>query len=640
MQDQTKQKSQTNFLLAAVLSMIVLTGWMFFFAPEQKPIETANTNANTSPVNDNTNAKPAPEVKKEEPQKEEETVAVEDEVPNKTITIKTPLYQAQLDSKGAVATSWILLVNDTVDPNTKKALYAHGSTKAREIPLELVSPEGLKQEPRLAPFQLATGDENLDQTINQRNYKVSVEDEKIELTGNESKEIQFTFENEKGVQVSKTFIFRADTYLTDLSVKLTKEGQTVPNTKLVIGPSIGDQGITRYDFYTVEPEGVYDVDDSPSRQYAASITEDNGKGEVAVPGSIDWAGIGDTYFAMAVVPAKRTNGLEFRSIKYEQEVEPFYDGIIAWISRSQSTKTTKHLMTAYVPINVDGSKNTVYTGTKDYFVLHKYNDLISKDVGRTINIEQFINYGYLRFFTQPISRPILTALEFLYQFVHNYGIAIIIFTFFFYSLLFPFRWYSSKSFKKAQKNAPKLKAIQDKQKEMQKKGVPADDPKMRELQMEQLRMMKGAVPIGGCLPMILQFPLLIALYITVSIYLGFRQESFLWLPDLSSGDPYHILEFAFAISMILSFKFSPTTPAVTPEQKMQQNMMTYIMPVMMLWIMWSAPSGLLLYWFTGNIIMFAQQMIINYLNKTDEPPEEQEEEKKEILRKKPKLSTS
>ena len=70
--------------------------------------------------------------------------------------------------------------------------------------------------------------------------------------------------------------------------------------------------------------------------------------------------------------------------------------------------------------------------------------------------------------------------------------------------------------------------------------------------MEQLKMTKDALPIGGCLPMILQFPLLIALYITVSIYLGFRQESFLWLPDLASGDPYHILEFAFAISMILS----------------------------------------------------------------------------------------
>ncbi|MDQ3632960.1 MAG: membrane protein insertase YidC [Acidobacteriota bacterium] len=645
MQDQNKQQSQSRFFLAAVLSMMVLTGWMYFFAPEKPEQESANANTNASQqANVNIETKPAPEVKKEDSENAVNTAESEtsaDENPNKTVTIKTPLYEVKLNSKGAVATSWILKVNDTDDPKARKNLYADGSNKQSEKPLELVSQEGLKEEPRLAPFQLSTGDEKLDKTINYNNYKVSADSDEIEIKGNESKQIDFTYEGENGVQVTKTFVFRADNYIADLSVKLTKDGKPVPNTKLLIGPSIGDQGVNRYTFYTVEPEGVYNAEGSASRQYAASITEENGKGEVKVPGEVDWAGIGDTYFAMAAIPAKKTPGLEFRSSKFEQETKPYYDGIISWITRNESTKTVKHLMTAYVPITADGSTNKIYTGTKDYFVLHNYNDRISQAVGRTIDIEEFINYGYMSFFTRPLSAPILYVLKFLYNFVNNYGIAIIIFTFLFYSLLFPFRWYSSKSFKKAQKNAPMLKEVQERQKEMQKQGVPADDPKMRELQMEQLRMMKGAVPIGGCLPMILQFPLLIALYITVSIYLGFRQETFLWLPDLSAGDPYHILEFAFAISMILSFKFSPITPAAaaSPEQKMQQNMMTYIMPIMMLWIMWSAPSGLLLYWFTGNIIMFGQQLIINYLNKTDEPPEE-EKEKTEILRKKPKLSTS
>ena len=94
----------------------------------------------------------------------------------------------------------------------------------------------------------------------------------------------------------------------------------------------------------------------------------------------------------------------------------------------------------------------------------------------------------------------------------------------------------------------------------------------------------------------------------------------MWLPDLSAADPWHILEFAFAFSMILSMKFTPTAATVTPEQQMQQKMMTYIMPVMMLWVMWAAPSGLLLYWFFGNIVSFGQQMVINKLNKTTLPP--------------------
>jgi YidC/Oxa1 family membrane protein insertase len=164
-----------------------------------------------------------------------------------------------------------------------------------------------------------------------------------------------------------------------------------------------------------------------------------------------------------------------------------------------------------------------------------------------------------------------------------------------------------------------MKEIQDKIKALQKKGVPMESPEMRQLQMEQLKMTKDALPIGGCLPMLLQFPLLIAFYTAVTVSLSLRQANFLWLPDLSAGDPYHILEFAFAISMVLSMKFTPTSPSVTPEQQMQQKIMIYLMPVMMLWIMWQAPSGLLLYWFFGNIVSFGQQMIINRMNRVPQP---------------------
>ncbi len=617
MEDPNKQ-SQSRFLLAAVLSLVVLTAWGYFFAPEPPVDQTANLGqANTANLNTETPepATPEPSGTPDGEKADPEDTAV-DETPNKTLTIKTPLYEAKLDSKGAVATSWILLVNDSKNKDERKPLYGQGSTDSVKQPLELISPEGLKREPRRVPFLLNTGDAKRDSLLNRRNYEVSVSDGVIELAGNESKKIDFTLKSADGTEITKSFLFRADSYVTDLSVELTKDGKPVPNTRLVIGPSIGDQKIERYDFYKVEPEGVSYIDGGADRQYAVSIIE-SGKetGSVKVPGEIDWAGVGDTYFAMAAIPSTKTSGLEFHSEKYEVETEPFYDGIFAWISRSQSTKTIKHLMTAYVPINADGSPTRIYTGTKDYFVLTDYNKDLTEAVGRVIDIEDYINYGWFRFLTKPLSVPILYCLRFLYNFTHNYGISIIIFTLLFYSLLFPLRWYSSKSFKKAQKNAPKMKALQDKMKAMQKKGIPNDDPEMRKLQMDQLKMTKDAVPIGGCLPMLLQFPLIIALYITVSIYLGFRQETFMWLPDLSSGDPYHILEFAFAISMVLSFKFSPTTPAVTPEQQMQQKMMTYIMPIMMLWIMWGAPSGLLLYWFTGNIIMFGQQMLINWLNK-------------------------
>ena len=119
--------------------------------------------------------------------------------------------------------------------------------------------------------------------------------------------------------------------------------------------------------------------------------------------------------------------------------------------------------------------------------------------------------------------------------------------------------------------------------------------------------------------MLLQFPLLIAFYTAVTVSMEVRQASFIWLPDLSAADPYHFLEFAFALSMILSMKFTPQAATVTPEQQMQQKMMTYLMPVMMLWVMWTAPAGLLIYWLFGNVVSFGQQMLINRLNKSNEP---------------------
>lgn len=616
MSSNDSSQNQQRFLIAAVLSLIVLTGWTYFFSPEPpKDQANANTNVAANAAKPEKSEAPAPTPT---PKPEKAAVETPDETPHKSITIKTPLYEATIDSKGAVATSWILLVNDSGVKDDRKKLYADGSTKENEKPLQLIRKEGLEQKPRQAPFELWTGNKETDAFINQRNYTFEGDGGVVELKGDETKEVRFVLKGANGVESVKTFLFRAKDYVADLSVDLTKDGKPIPGTKLMIGPSIGDQAIERYTYYKAEPEVVYNAGDSSSRQYAKSIIKEGNTGTYKVDGPVDWAGIGDTYFAMAAIPAKEEPGLEMRSEKYEVDVKPYYDGIISWITRKQSTTVTKHLVTAYVPIPSDGATNKIYTGTKDYFVLSKYNKELTKSLGRPVDIEDFINYGWFHYVTKPVSVPILYCLRFLYSFTHNYGASIILFTLFFYSFLFPLRWYSSKSFRKAQKNQPKLKELQEKMKELQNKGVPNDDPKMRQIQMEQLKMTKDALPIGGCLPMLLQFPLLIALYITVSIYIGFRQASFLWLPDLSSGDPYHILEFAFAISMVLTFKFSPTTPAVTSEQQTQQKMMAYLMPVMMLWIMWSAPSGLLLYWFTGNVFMFGQQMLINWMTKSND----------------------
>ena len=616
-------QNQSRFLIAAVLSLVVLFGWSYLFPPKKPAVtEDANVGANSNTSQAVTpQSDPTAQPLALAPVQPQELTA--DNTPNRTITISSSLYEVKLDSKGAVATSWIIKKDKS--PRGEFPVFADGSTGDNEKPLQLIPSAAFSPTSREVPFRLATDDPNLTAAVNERNYQISVPDESITLDDRQEKKIEFTLTDATGVEVKKSFVFRADSYVADLAIDLKKGGQPVPNTKLLIGASIGDHAINHHNFYHIESEAVAYVNDDIKRHqggYAFTFDKDN-QANLADQGSVSWAGVGDAYFAMAAIPAAPVQGVEYRASKYDVQTQPFFNSIFQWITRSAQTSETRHMVTVYMPIAGDGSVTKVFTGTKDYFLLSSLNDSLSKEVGRPLELTNFINfsnYWWLRWLTKPLSIPILYALNFFYGITHNYGVAIIVFTFLFYSLLFPLRWSQSRSFKKASGKAPKMKEVQDKIKELQKKGVPNDDPRMRVLQMEQLKMTKDALPVGGCLPMLLQFPLLIAFYTAVTVSLAVRQASFIWLPDLSAADPWHLLEFAFALSMILSMKFTPQAATVTPEQQMQQKMMTYFMPVMMLWVMWAAPSGLLLYWFFGNIVSFGQQMVINRLNKPNSPP--------------------
>jgi YidC/Oxa1 family membrane protein insertase len=130
-------------------------------------------------------------------------------------------------------------------------------------------------------------------------------------------------------------------------------------------------------------------------------------------------------------------------------------------------------------------------------------------------------------------------------------------------------------------------------------------------------------------------PFLFALYSAITISIDFRQATFLWIPDLSGPEPYflkflRVLPILFCGSMIVLQLLTPQ-PSADP---MQRKMMAIGMPLFMLYILWSAPAGLLLYWLVGNIVGFLQQFIINRMTKTeDEPPPPEEKG----VKKKPKL---
>jgi YidC/Oxa1 family membrane protein insertase len=301
-----------------------------------------------------------------------------------------------------------------------------------------------------------------------------------------------------------------------LSLTVKRGDQFVPQVKVTIGPSISDQGVTHHTFYSVAPEAISFAGGKVERHPAANINSNkNSPDKLVLPGPVDWAGVGDTYFAMVAIPLKQTEGLEYRTTAYEHAIQG-------------SKPEKRYLITGLVPVSSDGSHTLLYTGPKDHYLLTSASEDISKVVQRPIDLEGLIDYGFLGWISRPLAVPILKAITFLYERTSSYGVAIILFTIVIYSLFFPLKWRSSKSMKKAQKLAPRMKELQEKI-----KGVKQNDPRLKELQMEQLRLMKEGNPLGGCLPLLIQMPFLFALYRAITIsFLDFRQATFLWIPDL------------------------------------------------------------------------------------------------------------
>ncbi|HKS29055.1 MAG TPA: membrane protein insertase YidC [Pyrinomonadaceae bacterium] len=614
---------QKRFLLAITISALILFGWSYVFPP---PKPQQQPNANTSGAQPSPSAQPdnaaATTASPAAPQQSAEASntaapASQDSTPQRNIKISSPYYEVELDNRGAVAKSWVItrIINLDYpnDLNKAREVYSVGGTKQK---LELIPAESLRN--NLAPLRVVTGDQKTDEALASRNYKVTVdgketEESIINVAAGQPKSIAFNMRDEAtGLDVVKTLTFYPDRYIADIKVQLKRGDQTVPNAKLLIGPSIGDQGIPHYSFYSVAPEGIAVVGGKVERLHAQSINETKESPDrKALNGAVNWAGVGDTYFAMIAVPARPTEGLEYRTSKYERE--------------ANGTKEARYLITGYVPIPTDNSATHLYVGPKDHYLLTAASKQIQQEGVAYIDLEESIDYGFLSTLSRPLAVPILWSIKKLYQITGSYGWAIILFTIVIYSLFFPLKWRSSKAMKKAAKMAPKMKELQEKI-----KGMKQNDPKLKELQMEQLRLMKEGNPLGGCLPLLIQMPFLFALYRAITISIDFRQASFLWIPDLSAAEPttIHLLPLLFAGSMMVLQLITPQ-PSADP---LQRKMMAIGMPIFMLYMLWSAPAGLLVYWLVGNIVGFSQQLLINRMTKSDdeEPPKKVEATTKKL----------
>src|SRR5438477_6608581 len=245
-------KQQQRFILALVASAAVLFLWNYLFPPPKPPQPNANANANVQQAASPSASPTAQALATATPALASSFPApTPDSVPQRKLRIVTPLYETTFDTRGAVATSWIIKKNE----NTGRDLYAASSTKNNPQPLELIStpPPGVAADQLFRPFQITTGDAAIDAALANRNYRTfgpnaESGDETINVPAG-SKQIDFVIHDDATVlDATKRLTFFADRYIAEVELKLNRNNQPVPQAKLAIGPNIGDQSIDHFSF--------------------------------------------------------------------------------------------------------------------------------------------------------------------------------------------------------------------------------------------------------------------------------------------------------------------------------------------------------------------------------------------------------
>lgn len=229
---------------------------------------------------------------------------------------------------------------------------------------------------------------------------------------------------------------------------------------------------------------------------------------------------------------------------------------------------------------------TIYAGPKDISEM----DAQGEDVGLSATLD----FGIL----EMISLPMLLLMRWAHQFLHSWALAIVLLTIMVKLLLFPL----------TRKSLVQMKKMQDLKPEMEKlKAKHENDKQKLNTEMFALYKRHGVNPLGGCLPMVIQMPIYIALYNTlyasVSLY---QQPLFGWVTDLTSPDPYYVLPVILGATMFIQQKMNPTA-----MDSQQAQMMMYVMPVMFTGFMLFLPSGLVLYIFTNTVLTLVQQYFLN-----------------------------
>ena len=415
------------------------------------------------------------------------------------------------------------------------------------VPVELMYEGGRFK----GPLSMTVADEALTKQLAEGLYEVERGFSRLDAD-HPVGSLTFTYRDPKnGIVVQKELRFHHQKYLVDVRIKT----QGMPGQVDVgLGTNFGIVEWGEGFIGLVGP--AYLVDDE--------LEKDNPDQELERKGDVHWVALQDKYFMSVLIP----QAAEAVVIKNEG------DKVVSAGARFPGSQSIALQL---------------YAGPKQYDTLQAMN----------VRLEDTIDFGWFIYGSWDIVRagakPLYFLLRFFHGFTHNYGLAIILLTLCIKLLFVPLQYKSYKSMKDMQSIQPKVAELQKTMK---------DDRQRLNQELIKLYRDHKVNPVGGCLPMLLQMPVFIALFNILYMTIDLRQAPFmLWINDMSVPDPFYVLPILMGASMILQQKIMPTTMDPT------QAKMMLLLPVFLTFIFLNFASGLVLYWLTNNVLTIAQQFI-------------------------------
>ncbi len=404
------------------------------------------------------------------------------------------------------------------------------------------------------PFALESADAALSRRLNSALYAVTERSERGATV------IEYRYAGDDGVGATKTFRVSHE-YMFDFAVSVTPR---MPY-RVMIGP-----GLRTLEPHEVDNRVIITGNGIVQRDGKLKMLPREKGDRILIFEQAEYIGVEDNYFMTALRPSKGGAA------------------VLRRVDIHSGPKEMRKELYAGVNAAPDGTVGgSVFFGPKETKLLDRY------------GLGEALQYGMFGI----IARFLLEALTFINKYTKNYGFAIIVLTILIKIVLYPLQHKSIVSMKKMQKVQPKMEAIKNKYK---KARSDAEQRQKMNVEMMKLYQVEGINPMSGCIPIVLQLPILWGFYNLLSHAIELRGAPFLlWIRDLSEKDPYYITPVLMTITMFIQTWMTPSTgdPA--------QRRIFLIMPLVFGWIFKEFPSGLVLYWLVQNLLTIAQQMIMN-----------------------------